>query len=241
MATAFTLDPQMLALISLLQGTVITGGGTPTASATGTGAQLTSAQLQSFIDAIPFANDGDVITPEHHNSLRVACARIAQSLDETQLARVVTESSTPVLLAAGAEPAWRTAVGFAAGPTTGNKAEGWMPVELPNATNVDALTVRGKRPAAVTIWSAALRRVELTGSTQADVCAGEIQSATTSGDGSFAATVPAKTEGLSATQAAELRRVDNTRYRYFFHTKVSGATQADALEVRLVQVTCTRG
>ena len=237
MATTTTINPQLLALLNLVQATAGTGAGT-TAD---TGAQITSAQLQSFLDAIPFANDGDVITPDHHNSLRAACARIAQSLDDTQLARVVTESITPVLLAAGAEPAWRTVVGFAAGPTAGNKAEGWMPVELPHGTNVDVLTVRGKRPGAVTIWSAALRRLELAGSTQADVCVGEIQNATTSGDGSFAATVPAKTEGLSATQAAELRRVDNTRYRYFFHTKVSGAAQADALEVRLVQVTCTRG
>jgi hypothetical protein len=233
MATTVTLNPQLLALLNLVQGT---GGGA------GTGAEITSAQLQSFLDAIPFANDGDVITPDHHNTLRAACGRIAQSLDETQLARVVTASITPVLLSAGgADPPWRTVVGFAAGPTGSNKAEGWMPVELPQGTNVDVLTVRGKRPGAVTIWSAALRRVELAGTAQTDVCAGEIQAATASGDGSFAATVPVKADGLSATQAAELRRVDNTRYRYFFHTKVSGAAQADALEVRLVQVTCTRG
>src|ERR671915_408975 len=73
--------------------------------------------------------------------------------------------------AGGAAPPWRTVVGFAAGPTGSNKAEGWMPVELPQGTNVDVLTVRGKRPGAVTIWSAALRRVELAGTAQADICA----------------------------------------------------------------------
>lgn len=235
MATTFAPNQQLLALLNLIQsGTAGTGAGT--------GAEVTSAQLQSFLDAIPFANDGDVITPDHHNSLRAACARIAQSLDDTQLARVVTESVTPVLLpVVGPDPPWRIAQGFSVGPTTGNKTEGWMPVELPHGTNVDVLTVRGKRPGAVTIWSAALRRVELAGTAQADVCADEIQAATAGTDGSFAATVPVKTDGLSATQAAELRRVDNTRYRYFFHTKVSGAAQVDALEVRLVQVTCTRG
>src|ERR671914_907403 len=104
MATTVNLNPQVLALLGLLQGTAGTAG-------TGTGADITSAQLQSFLDAIPFANDGDVITPDHHNTLRAACGRIAQSLDETQLARVVTASITPVLFSAGgAAPPWRTVV-----------------------------------------------------------------------------------------------------------------------------------
>jgi hypothetical protein len=199
------------------------------------------AQMQAFLDAIPFAGDGDVITPEHHNSLRAACARIAGSLDETQLARVVTQPFTPVLQPVIGSAAWRVTQGFCVGPATGNQAEGWMPVDLPNGTNVDVVTVRGKRPGNVTIWSAALRRVELAGAGQTEVCTAEIQGASASSDGTFTATVPPKTEGLSVTQAAELRRIDNTRYRYFFHTRMAGAAQADAVEVRLVQVTCTRG
>ena len=41
--------------------------------------------------------------------------------------------------------------------------------------------------------------------------------------------------------ASDLRRVDTTRYRYFFDTQVAGAEQGDALELHVVQVTCTRG
>lgn len=239
MPTVFQPSAELITFLNLLANPAF--GGTVSSPAAPAGDEI-SPQLQAFLDAIPFANDGDVITHEHFNTLRAACGRIARSLDETQFARVVTPSFTSILQpVVGPDPPWRIAQGFSVGPATGNKAEGWMPVDLPNGTDVDVLTVRGKRPGAVTIWTAALRRAELAGSGQTDVCSAEIQTATASSDGTFTATVPLKTEGLTATQAAELRRIDTTRYRYFFHTKLSGAAQADALEVRLVQVTCTRG
>jgi hypothetical protein len=199
------------------------------------------AQLQAFLDAIPYANEGDVITPEHHNSLRAACGRLANALDQSQIARVVTQSFTPVLLPVIGKEQWRITQAFCVGDNDGGTAEGWMPLDLPNGASVDTVTVRGKRLSTVTIWSAALRRVELSGTGQREVCSAEIQGAPADGDGIFTAVVPPKAEGVTATQAAELRRIDNTRYRYFFHTRYAGAVQGDALEVRLVQVTCTRG
>lgn len=201
-----------------------------------------SPALQSSIDAIPFANEGDLITRDHHNTLRSALAQIAASVDQTQLAPVQTLSFTPVLLpVAGAGLPWRTSMGVALGPASGDEAEGWMALDLPNATNIDSLTLRGKMPKPVAIWTVALRRIELAGALQSDVGASEIQTTTKSADGSFVVDVAATKADLTPTQAAELRRVDNTRYRYLFHTAMAGAEQADALELRLVQVTCTRG
>ena len=52
-------------------------------------------------------------------------------------------------------------VTFNGGPASGNQAEGWLPLELANGTSIDVLTLRGKRPGAVSIWVAALRRAEL--------------------------------------------------------------------------------
>ena len=46
---------------------------------------------------------------------------------------------------------------------------------------------------------------------------------------------------LATLQAAERRLVDTTRYRYWFYTQLATAAQASALELRLVQVTSTRG
>ena len=112
-----------------------------------------SPQLQAFIDAIPFANDGDVISP----SITTRCARAGADravLDDDQLARVVTQTYTPVLLARDGGPApWRIGEGFAKGPTAGTAGEGWMPVALPGGAPVDALTVTGKRPTNVASWT----------------------------------------------------------------------------------------
>src|SRR5919204_165779 len=133
MATTFELSPDIIALLRLLGAA---GGGTTAGSASGT--TETSPQLQAFLQAIPFANDGDVITPDHHNSLRAAIAALAQGLDETRLARVVTLSFSPVLQPIASAPAvqaWRSAPGITVGPQTG----GWtVPATPSSPTAIDA-------------------------------------------------------------------------------------------------------
>jgi hypothetical protein len=237
MATTFTTNPQLGILLALANQLAVGGGGATATPA----AEQPSPQVQAFLDAIPFANDGDVITADHHNTLRAALGRIARSLDETQFARVVTPSFPAALLPIDGAPAFRIAEGFAAGPKTGNTAAGWLPLDLPHGTTIDSLTVRGKRPGAVTIWSASLRRVDLAGGAPVDVCTKEIQSETVAAGGSFVAEIQPVTTGITAAQLSERTLVDTTRYRYHFHTTFAGATQADALEVHVVQVTCTRG
>jgi hypothetical protein len=199
-------------------------------------------QFRATLDRIPIANDGDVITAEYFNALRETIAVIAASLDETHLERTITRSFTPVLLpVAGGGTPWRIALGFAAGPTSGSAAEGWMPLDLPNDVDVDTVTVRGKRAAKPTIWTASLRRLALDGSGAVDVCHREIQDATATAEGVFTISFSATTEGLTPAQIADRRHIDTSRYRYLFHSKFAGAAQADAVEIRLVQVTCTRG
>ena len=107
-----------------------------------------SVPFQSFVDAIPFANDGDVITADHYNAIRRAIAQLAGSLDDTQLARVATLSFAPVLYpdARLKVPSWTTSEGFAVGPEE-QQVIGWMPIELPSGMNIDRLTVRGIMPA----------------------------------------------------------------------------------------------
>lgn len=235
MASTLDPSPELFALIKFLAG----GGAT---NGTSTTPSQPSAELQAFLDAIPFANDGDVITADHHNTLRKAIGRIAGSLDESQFVQVQTLSFSPALLPVADGPGdWRSMPGIAVGPKTGGNAEGWMPLDLPNGTNVDSLTVRGKLPKPATIWSVSLRRRELAGTLEADVCTDELQDVQKDAGGAFAKTIPATTEQLTPAQAAEQRRIDNSKYRYFFHTALGGAQQGDAVELDLVQLTCTRG
>jgi hypothetical protein len=228
-------NPLVLAFANLLAET--------SPGSTGPGASQPSPQLQAFLDAIPFANDGDVITPDHHNTLRTAIGVIARSMEESQFANVVTLSFSPVLQPVLNATPWRATEGESLGPeqfASGN-AEGWMPLELPNGTDIDALHVRGHVAAKPTVWVAALKRKAFDGSVSEDVIPADLTAkAATAGpfSGSFSQTP----EDVSPTLASNLRRVDNSRFRYLFSTKLgSGSPQPAAVALKLVQVTCTRG
>ena len=225
--------------VAIMQAILAASAGTATQAAPPASG---SAQLQSFLDAIPYANDGDVIRADHFNAIRAALAQLASALDVDQLSRVVTPLFTPVLLpVAGAEEAaWRSAVGFAVGPAKGNAAKGWMPVELPNQASIDSLTIRAKMPKAVTIWTVELRRQEVAGSVGVAICRKEIQAEPLSGDNTLAVTIPVISEGLTPAQRDDRRRIDTTAYRYLVSTEVAGAQQADALEIQSFAITCTR-
>lgn len=220
----------------LFQNAITGAGGTTAAGATGT------PQLRALLDSIPFANDGEVIRADHFNAIRAALVQIAGALDIDQLSQVVSPIFTPVLLpVAGAETvAWRSAVGFAVGPAAGKVAKGWMPVDLPNQTLIDSLTIRAKMPAVPKIWTVELRRQEVAGSVVELICRKEIQAEPVAGDGTFTATVPVISDGLTPAQLDNRRRVDTSAYRYLIATDVAEAPQADALEIRSLAVTCIR-
>jgi hypothetical protein len=199
-----------------------------------------SAELQALLGTIPLARDGDVIYAEHFNALRSAIARLARSLDDSQFAKQFTDTFSPALMPVpDGEAEFRVGPSGALGPSSGDSASGWLPIELPNNVDIESLTVRGMRPSGVTIWSVALRRVELANGAVADVCQQEIQDTPTQ-SGRFAAVVPAAAGETVPSVASNLRRVDTTRYRYLFETSLAGAQQADALEIHAVQVTCRR-
>jgi hypothetical protein len=201
-----------------------------------------SAQLQAFLDAIPYANDGDVIRADHFNAIRTALAQLASALDADQLSRVVTPVFTPVLLplAVDESAAWRYTVGYAIGPAAGATAHGWMPIDLPNQAAIDNLTVRAKMGGPVGSWFVELRRQEVASAATVTLCRKDIKSEPTAADGTLTATIPVDTSGLTAAQLADRRRIDTTTYRYLILTEVAGAQQASALEIRSFAVTCTR-
>jgi hypothetical protein len=221
----------------------VAGGaaGTGGAAAGGTiSAPEPSAELQALLGSIPFANDGDVITADHFNTLRAAIARLARSLDDTQFAKQFTQTFAPTLLPVpDTEGAFRAGPEGASGPAGGSDARGWLALDLPDGADVESLTVRGRRPSGVTIWTVALRRVELANDEVKDVCQAEIQTQPTT-QGRFSAVVPAAASETVPSVASNLRRVDTSRYRYLFDTEFAGAQQADAIQINAVQVTCRR-
>jgi hypothetical protein len=198
-------------------------------------------KLQSLLDSIPTVEDGDVIRAEQWNAMRAALRQLAGSIDEAQLARVTVRSFTPALLTTARDvTGWVAEEGRAVGPTEGAEVAGWMPLDLPDGTDIDVLTVRGRRTTDVDSWTVVLRRMELSGANPLNLCLKDLKAEPTGEDGQLTVDVALTTDGLTASQLAERRRVDTSRYRYVFRTRFTNAAQPSGVTLDAVQVTTTR-
>jgi hypothetical protein len=231
-------NPILLTLLGLASGQAAGAGGGGSATAP----QPASAQLEAFVAAIPFANDGDVITPDHHNSLRSAIARIASGLEDSQFARVETRSFSPVLHPEDANP-WDTALGEVKGRPGAASSTGWMPLALPDRTDIDTLTIRGRSPRLAVDESVTvtLFRRELATTTDTEIAVATLDDGVRP-DLNYLVTQAPKTTGLSTATIADRRRVDTARFRYFAKATLSLlTTDPPSVFLSLIQVTCTRG
>jgi hypothetical protein len=198
---------------------------------------LTSIEL---LAAIPLVSPGDIIAPDHHNTLRAAIAQLSNAADPAVSASVVTRSFTPTLWSSGAGD-WTTRLGCSV--PKGDTADGWMPLDLPNGMDIDTMTVRGVHgDSTYGYWQFALMRSQLTGGDNfPDLGRTILERTAATGPPSFVATVPLKTTGKTPTEIAEMRRVDTTKYRYALGCYLGFASKPNAVQLQLVQVTCTRG
>jgi hypothetical protein len=201
--------------------------------------------LRDLVQAIPIASPGDIIAPDHHNMLREAVAKLAQSLDRTQTAPVVTASFAPILWPFWTDaPPWNAFMCFSV-PSSASTS-GWMPLDLPDGLDIDTMTVRGDRGGSTyTEWRFGLYRFELTGfqwggAGWAQLGENLLDPAAQGAPTSFVDTVRLNTTGKTPTQVADLRRVDASKYRYAFYTGLQNASKPSQIQLQLVQVTCTR-
>jgi hypothetical protein len=214
------------------------GSGPPVAQPSGP-----SPELQAFVATIPFANDGDVITPDHHNLLREALARIAGALDVSQFADVVTLSIPPAFQPIVDENPWRVTEGFSRGPTQTQDAKGWLPLNLPDGTSIDHVHVRGTAPTKPLQLNFTVVRKPLVNpnSDGDEIINADVQDKLAQGGGLDQSLRP-KTDG-TPTQLADLRHVDNSQYLYLLRATLvaPNANAASGVMVTLVEVTCVRG
>lgn len=243
-----TLTPERRQALFDLLGTLDLSGSSG-ASGSGTIGDTSAAatpELQAFLNAIPYANDGDVITPDHHNSLRDAINTIARGLDASQFAKVVTLNFLPNLLPSFTDDnpssphPWRVIEGVAQGPKTGTDAQGWMPLDLPDGTSVDSMAVRASTTSKPDAFYAAVRRYPLDGSGSTDIVGGDFDDQFKEGGTKTVTFTQTPGQNLTPTIEGQLRRVDTSQYRYGFGIALSSAA-ASQVQVMLVQVTCVRG
>jgi len=229
----------------------------PQAQPQPTQAPSVPAQVQLFLNAIPIASDGHVITSEYHNSLRNAVLALASHLGVTvQAIEFATATLSPGFLQndgiAGlssplaAAASWTISPGIAAKPSASRSARGWLPVQLPDGKLLQTMTVRGARrhvtrPADV--FSVKLYRQALEGTNRTPVPLINVALESAADPFKISQGVAADLAGLglsssSALQVtADFRGIDNNTYQYFVTAEVDSPEAGSEIEIYSVQIT----
>ncbi|HVE58871.1 MAG TPA: hypothetical protein VNB22_18705 [Pyrinomonadaceae bacterium] len=219
------------------------------------GALEVNLALLALLNDIPIAHPGDIITSEHHNSLRSAIRALASLIDDTAL--TTTFTFAPNFLPSAFDPLqnggqgrlpvkgeddrdWKVLFNKAVIPTigemggAGKNVKGGFYVSLPDEVLIKSMIVRGKRldenidaqdPKS---FHVSLFRIEAdkVGATPAALINIELSSVT----GTFKRT---ENPGSSV-------RVDNEKFLYFVSAVWVDEDDSAGFEIRSVQIICER-
>lgn len=106
------------------------------------------ADLPTLINAIPTAEDGHVITPDYHNTVRAAIVQLAAVAGGVATSSV-TLAYPPIFFPVDdASRGWEPRQGLAT-RSDADAANGWFPVTLPDKSRLASMTVVGRKFVAV--------------------------------------------------------------------------------------------
>jgi hypothetical protein len=236
-----TATPQV---VDIVQALLQTGAVTP--APTNGGSQSSTAPagpVADLVNAIPVAEDGEVIRSSFHNSLRDALIAL---LAEIGVGRGPIAPLSPALLSFQGVPGWNIGAGFAVlqAPNSGPKASasGWLPLELPHGGTIQNLTVTGRRVGAMSSFAVTLVRQALTAELQPAtnlIAAGDLSQA----GATFSQPIPTgapDNPNATAQDIADRKLIDNTKYKYYVTADVDGAENSSRAQINSIQVVVYR-
>ncbi len=193
------------------------------------------AAIQTLVNNIPLAQDGNLITSNYHNTIRAALEAIASQLSGAPTPTTVTLTLHPAFSPVANFPQFSLSIGVATLTGTGNAA-GYIPLSLPDGAVIQQLTVSGANVNSLTSSKvsafAYLQILAVTGGGSPTTL---IQIDLVPGGNPFslpgtpnAANVP----GITVTGLKDAQTVQNSQFMYAIEVIVrgDGATQA-SLEI----------
>jgi hypothetical protein len=189
-----------------------------------------SNALPVLLNAIPVAQDGDVITAQYHNSLRDALIVLAAQAGPVLTGQPETYTYAPHFLQNDAGPNWQQAGGLAT-PDASKSANGFFVVQLPNGARIQNLTVTGRRtgnPAAS--FTVLLVRVNINDASPVTLISLDLRTAPDPFKVSQSLNVP----GAGPAALEEYRLVDTTAFTYLVTARVLGAT--DIVQINSITI-----
>lgn len=185
-----------------------------------------SNSLVTLVNAIPTAQDGHIITPQYHNTLRNAVTAIAAELGSQTGTGVTFVTSFPPIFFPEDDDAskyWSNQLALATRPA-GNTAKGWFPMTLQDGARILSLTVIGRKfVSAVGALSlrVLMRRKSLTEVTD-DQTFINVDLKNINGE-PFRETRSPTITGTSSDNLKEVSLVDNSKYLYYVRATMSNA------------------
>jgi hypothetical protein len=233
-----------VASVGAVSGGVVSGGGSTGGSGGSTSTPPLSTPSASPVDmlaalnAIPVAEEGHVITPRYHNSLRDVLILLASQLGTLPSSAQavislpaallpITDSGTPV-------PAWEVKPGAAVRPAQGNSASGWMPVQLPDGWLIQSMQVTAEREGTVTSCTVTLNRQQISGDSAATLITVSLKNAPLTPDTPVAAAV--KGDSVAVVQNYSL--VDNSSFNYYIKADLANPAQGATVVLHSIQILC---
>lgn len=221
-------------------GGVATAAPTVVAQPTAPASPAASASdLQILIASIPTAHDGQVITADYHNALRLALVAIANRMGLGPVSDEITVTVAPAFDAGSSSTAWTAEYGLAVqGGATSGAIKGWAEADLPDGARIKkviayatATTVTGDGTLKVR-----LLRQKITDSTVQVVLAEVVVPAAADLTKGVEADVTLPGTGAGVTAIEEFRVVDNRQHKYLLTAEISDVTKVTGAKITAIQI-----
>lgn len=195
------------------------------------------ADIQTLVNKIPDAQDGNVITAVYHNTIKAALEAIAAQVGGGVSQTVTVTVQTNFVATTAGSPNWGISLGVAAdaGPPSTN---GWIPLNLPDGAVIQQLEARGATFNGAAKGAVQLVIIPLGGNSGTNLIVIDLTNAGNPYDKIGKPNVP----GLTASALLQLQTVQNSQFKYVIQGVVFSptGTPVGAITISDLQITYTK-
>jgi hypothetical protein len=173
------------------------------------------ADLQTLVNAIPDAQDGNVITSNYHNTVKTVLQAVVSQLEGAAPSpRTVTLTVQPNFVPIGT--AWTVTLGVARSVAGSN---GFIPLNLPNGAVITQMVAIGGQTSPASSGFASLLVLPLGGTADTTLILIDLSA----GGNPFTLTGSPNVPGLTASALKDMETVQNSQFKYAIQAEVLGA------------------
>ncbi|HUN41662.1 MAG TPA: hypothetical protein VMU81_15355 [Acetobacteraceae bacterium] len=175
------------------------------------------SDLQTLVNAIPDAQDGNIITSNYHNTVKAALQAMASQLEAAAPgSQTVNLTVQPNFAAISGATAWTVALGVA---TSAAGSNGFIPLNLPDGATINQMVAIGAQTSPAAKGFASLLVMPLGGTAGTTLILIDLST----GGNPFTLTGSPSVPGLTASALKDMETVQNSLFKYAIQSEVLGA------------------